>query len=65
MVPSNSFGNNHRQNAFPAISQKGTITEKSHWGWIAGTVALMVFVAWGIFFPQQSKPFFALIGSLI
>lgn len=65
MVHSSSFGNNHRQNALPTLPQQGVITEKSHWGWIAGTVALALFAAWGVFFPQQSKPLFVFLGSLM
>lgn len=65
MAHSNSFGNNHRQNAFQTPPQQGVITEKSSWGWVAGTVALALFAAWGIFFPQQSKPLFVFLGSLI
>lgn len=65
MVPSNSCGNNHRQNAPLVTPQKGVITEKSHWGWNVGTVVLILGTLFLLSFPKKAEQFFALLGSLI
>ncbi len=65
MAHSNSCGNNHRQNALPSTSQKGVITEKSHWGWNVGTAVLILGTLFLISFPKKAEQFFALLGSFI